>query len=269
MYAKKLLWSGLWLGLMSCGVSTENYDLTELKALGPAKKDAQQSGSISVSEDVQSSDAIVIDDPAVVETSEPEPVAEPPAVVVNPPSTVQAFDSYRISISEMKVDCSGNTVGIERLMLKAGGVYLDDTFKNYPDSNDPIYNDGSIGGMEASVATSGNFNDFYPFEVFGGGFGAGWFSDRDSFADNVSPSPALKDTFVQLNFKANKVQLEAVFINGGSENMAGFEACSPSKLKISASKDGGATWVELADFAGDTEAGVEIPLVYPAAVTSL
>ena len=107
----------------------------------------------------------------------------------------------------MQVDCSGNTVGIERLMIKAGGQYLADSFKDYPDSDLPQYNEGTIGGMDAVVSTSGNFDDFYPYEVFGGGFGSGWFSDRDSFQDNVSPSAALKETYVQLDFKANKVQL--------------------------------------------------------------
>ena len=49
------------------------------------------------------------------------------------------------------------------------------------ESTDPSSNLGSIGPYDVQLSTSGNYTEFFPFEAFGGGFGAGWWSKANSF----------------------------------------------------------------------------------------
>ncbi|NRA66855.1 MAG: hypothetical protein HRU19_20370 [Pseudobacteriovorax sp.] len=255
--------SAVSLGLLlsQCGVPAEEQDFTTDSVSGPLKvKVIQDQASIDVITDSQSADVISVDAPEELEAAptptQPEVVAPPPTANTPQPT---GFSSYRIAVSEMKQDCSGDTVGIEGLRMYRAGILLEDSFKNYPNSPLEQYSRGKIGVYDTQVSASGSFDDFYPFEVFGGGFGAGWFSPRDSFTDNESPSPALVSVWVQISFGQQKVVVDSIFLDGGSSDMAGFEACAPSRFQVLGSNDGVA-WEVLANAAMDTQQGVTVTL---------
>lgn len=229
----------------------------------------------------QGADSILVKDPSlnangdsdtiVIEESDPteaENSAEEEQSESSDPSQpeVDAYSIYRINVSMMKTTCPGNAVNIEELRFKQSNDFLVDSFSDYPDSSNPIYNEGTIGGYKAQITSSGDYNSFYPFEAFGGGYGAGWWSAKDSF-QNISPAPAASDVWLQITFTEQKPLFKSIFINGGSTLLGGnFRPCSPHDFTITASNDG-QSWDVLATMSGmDTENGFEVILDYPSTI---
>ena len=208
-------------------------------------------------------DAIDVEIPGEEEVGETPAADVPSGEIQDPELVAQTFSIYRIDISEMKSSCPGNTVNMERIKVKMGGEFLVDTFAGYPNDPDPKYNSGKIGVYDVDITTSGDYTDFFPYEAFGGGFGAGWWSAQNTFA-NETPSPAIVPVWYQLNFKGQKVKIDSMFINGGSVSLgANFEPCSPRDFSISGSNDG-MNWEVLADVSDqDTQNGMEVFLKYP------
>lgn len=258
------------LVIHGCGreeVRDQRLDVAEVE---PQKIiDRQGSASINQQADQQNSD-VISTTPAIADSQESAVITIPEAQPDTAPVTeapvaapFAGFTTYRIKILEMKQDCSGDTVNIEQIRLKENNEFLADTFRDYPDSPNPNFNSGRIGNYEATLTSSGDFDDFYPFEAFGGGFGAGWFSNRDSFQDNVSPAPAAQDVWLDISFGQTPVKLQSVYINGGSSKLNEFVGCAPSELEIFGTIDAGANWLSLAKSKVDTQNGAEILLSLP------
>ncbi|SMF07744.1 hypothetical protein [Pseudobacteriovorax antillogorgiicola] len=178
----------------------------------------------------------------------------------DPSSVIEGFHLYRIKILEMKQSCAGDAVNISKLIFSIDGELLVDTFQDALDDPDPNQNRGKIGPFDATLSTSGNYTDFYPYEAFGGGFGAGWWSEQGTFSAS-SPHLALSDVWFQVSFGDQAVLLDSVFIDGGTSAIGdAFVACAPSHIQILGSHDQGNRWQVLAEETIDTQAGVTINL---------
>ncbi len=236
---------------------------------GEPRKVLDQQSEAQISADAQAGDQITVgtiaadsqDGDTISLPAEAE--GNPPPSSPTPPTAFTGFSSYRIQVLEMQQDCSGDTVNIEEIRLQEDGKLLSDTFKDYPDSPNPNFNKGRIGSYEVELTSSGDFDNFYPFEAFGGGFGAGWFSARDSFADNMSPAPAIQDVWLNISFGDVPVKLEKIFINGGSSKLNTFSECAPSEVEILATLNPDKGWYSLAKLMVNSSQGVEIPLSIP------
>ncbi len=233
----------------------------------------------------QSADSILVKNPDLDshrDSSEEETTIEEELTVPETPSdeaekedgdvidtpNLATYSIYRINISMMKNSCPGNTVNIEELKFKYKGEYLSDTFSSYPNDPNPIYNDGSIGVYPATISTSGDYNAFYPFEAFGGGYGAGWWSSQNSFEEKT-PAPAITDVWFEVSFGDQQLGFDAIYINGGSTLLGNnFKSCSPQNFTITGSNNG-IDWQVLANVRDqDTEEGMEIKLDYPELISS-
>ncbi|SMF03081.1 hypothetical protein [Pseudobacteriovorax antillogorgiicola] len=240
------------LGSIQCGQQkTDNPTYPD----GPLPKKGSTEGSTaSIDGILDSEQSAIIDEEQQAQEQE---LSDPEQAEAGEQQT--GYGSIRIQITEMKQDCSGNTTNIQELLFKMNGEFLVDSFSSYPDNRDPIYNTGKIGPYDAQISTSGDFETFYPFEAFGGGFGGGWFSNRNSF-ENATPSPAVGEVWFQVSFGEAKPSFESLYIKGGSATLPDFAACAPSQLRVLGSNDLGETWVLLGSTNSDTQPGIEISL---------
>lgn len=170
------------------------------------------------------------------------------------------FVDYRIKILEMANACPGNAVNISSLKFMEDGKYLEDSFKTITDETDLSLNVGTIGDYHVSLSTSGDYLDFYPFEAFGGGFGAGWWSKRDSFSSQA-PYNAESPVWFQVSFGGERAVIDKIYLKGGTTIIGDqFRDCAPSHVQILGSNNQGRDWVILSDERINSKKGTDMSL---------